>query len=363
MGPTRSGTEKLVGLFVRAVTAWRRRSWALLGAMALGTGQLGRGPTQRGGQVLGAHFDLGPALAGFGLPAALVQAPGDEHPVALGQGSGGVLGQGAPGHHVYERSRPKPRAIQTLKSSRTRLSKMISLLVSAQGTHNAPRWSLAMALGLRQGEVLGLCWDDVELPPQFGSEGAIVIRRQLQRVSWQHGCSDPANCHSRSSRPAKRGADCPRRGSGGLKVSTPKSSAGRRTLTIPATLTAELRTHRKAQAAARLPSEIWQQGPNGGWVFATKSGDPVDPRADNRAFKGLSRRAKVPIKRLHDLRHSAATMMLDSDLDLKTVGQLLEHSQVAHPAKYSHILADRKSVAVTRIDQTLFGPRRQRPKR
>ena len=240
---------------------------------------------------------------------------------------------------------------------------MISLLAAAQGTYNAPRWSLAMALGLRQGEVLGLSWDDMELPPQLGAEGTVVIRRQLQRVSWQHGCPDPGNCHSRSSRPAKRGADCPQRWGGGLKVSTPKSSAGRRTLTIPATITAELRAHRKAQAAEHLASEIWEQGPNGGWVFATKTGDPVDPRADNRAFRDLCRRAKVSIKRLHDLRHSAATMMLDSDLDLKTVGQVLGHSQVAHTAKYSHILADRKSVAATRIDQTLFGPRRQRPKR
>ena len=52
-------------------------------------------------------------------------------------------------------------------------------------------------------------------------------------------------------------------------------------------------------------------------------------------------------------------MMLASDLDLKTAGQVLGHSQVALTARYSHILADRKSVAADRIDQALFGAQRK----
>ena len=235
------------------------------------------------------------------------------------------------------------------------VEQMSLLLTTARETRNATRWTLAMALGLRQGEVLGLCWDDLELPSDPDREGTFVIRRQLQRLPWQHGCPEPPKCLNPAGLPAKRGADCPQRWGGGLKLSEPKSSAGRRTLTLPPTVAIELRAHRRTQIAEQLASEVWQSGPHGGWVFANERGGPVDPRADARNFKDLCRRSGVPPKRLHDLRHSAATMMLASDLDLRTAGAVLGHSQIALTARYSHILADRRSVAASRIERTLFG--------
>jgi integrase len=216
---------------------------------------------------------------------------------------------------------------------------MAALLATARGKRNAARWTVAMALGLRQGEVLGLCWDDLHVPSDAASEGTLTVRRQLQRVTWRHGC--------------------PQRWGGGLKPSPPKSEAGRRKLVVPATLTSELRAHRKEQLTERLASEVWEPGPSGGWVFTDDAGRPIDPRADNRAFKDLCRSAGLPERRLHDLRHSAATMMLDSDVDLKTAGHLLGHSRVAQTERYQHVLADRKSVAAARIDQALFGQRRR----
>ncbi len=116
---------------------------------------------------------------------------------------------------------------------------------------------------------------------------------------------------------------------------------------------------RRAQKAERLASEIWEPGLCGGSVFANGAGGATDPRADARQFKVLCALAKVPPKRLHDLRHSAATMMLASDLDLRTAGQVLGHSQIALTARYSHILADRRSVAASRIERVLFGERSQ----
>ncbi len=108
-----------------------------------------------------------------------------------------------------------------------------------------------------------------------------------------------------------------------------------------------------------MASEIWEPGSCGGWVFANRVGGPTDPRADARDFKALCAAAGVPPKRLHDLRHSAATMMLASDLDLRTAGRVLGHSQLALTARYSHILADRRSVAAARINEALFGAQRR----
>jgi integrase len=142
-------------------------------------------------------------------------------------------------------------------------------------------------------------------------------------------------------------------------VSEPKSAAGRRTLTLPATLAAELRVHQAAQKVERLASEVWEPGSCSGWVFANPVGGPTVSRADARDFKFLGAKAGVPPKRLHDLRHSAATMMLASDLDLRTAGQVLGHSQLALTARCSHVLADRRSVAAAPIDQARVGAKRR----
>ena len=126
------------------------------------------------------------------------------------------------------------------------------------------------------------------------------------------------------------GADCPQRWGGGLKVSEPESYVGKRALTLPVPVTDELRAHRQSQRSDRVASEIWEQGLDGGWVFANARGGPTDPRADGRDFKELCKEARVPATLLHDLRHSAATMRLSADLHRKTAGQVLGHSRTAH---------------------------------
>jgi integrase len=218
------------------------------------------------------------------------------------------------------------------------LGEMAALLSAAAGTRNGVRWTLALALGLRRGEALGLQWQDVDL-----DAGTLTIRRQLQRIPWEHGCSHPAKCG-----PAP---DCTLRYGGGLRSSEPKSLAGRRTLAMPDPLTVELRAHRAAQAAERLAAPAWVDGD---WVLATELGQPIDPRNDVRAFKRLCRAAGVPERRLHDLRHSAATALLLADVDLATAGAVLGHSRVEMTARYTHVVADRKRVAAERMTGVLF---------
>ncbi len=219
------------------------------------------------------------------------------------------------------------------------LDEMCALLEAARGTRNAVRWTLALALGLRRGEALGLQWDDVDL-----GNGTITVRRQLQRFAWRHGCVDPARCGPASA--------CPLRFGGGLRTSEPKSASGRRTIAMPDSLTAELAVHRETQAIEREAAPAWAEG---SWVLANQLGQPLDPRNDVRSFKALCRAAGVPERRLHDLRHSAATALLLADVDLPTAGALLGHSRVEMTARYSHVLADRKRVAADRMERTLFG--------
>lgn len=230
--------------------------------------------------------------------------------------------------------RYSPSAIQPYS-----LEEMAALLDAARGKRNAVRWTLALALGLRRGEVLGLRWSDIDL-----DAGTLTVRRQLQRIPWEHGCSDPSACG--------RAVDCPSRFGGGLRVSEPKSVAGNRTLAMPTSLTAELCEHRAAQAAERSAAPAWADGD---WVLCDAVGRPLDPRNDVRSFKKLCRLAGVPERRLHDLRHSAATALLLADVDLATAGAMLGHSRVDMTARYTHVLADRKRVAADRMEGVLFG--------
>jgi len=70
-------------------------------------------------------------------------------------------------------------------------AQMVALLVAAGGERNAARWTVGM-LGLRQGEVLGLCWNDLDIPSTPGNRGVMIVRRQLRRAGWRHGCADPS---------------------------------------------------------------------------------------------------------------------------------------------------------------------------
>ena len=173
------------------------------------------------------------------------------------------------------------------------------------------------------------------------------MRRQLQRQTWQHGCADHSIC-------AKRGADCPYRRGGGLVTAEPKSRAGRRTIVLPMPIVVALSAHRQAQLAGRLASKHWVDG---NWVFTTEIGAPIDQRRDWQQFKDLLKIAGLRDIRLHDLRHSAATLMLEADTDLKTAGQILGHGSIGQTSNYTHILADRKRAAATRIETLIWGAR------
>lgn len=194
------------------------------------------------------------------------------------------------------------------------------VLAAASEARNAARWSVAFTLGLRQGEALGLPWDALDL-----DLGTLTIRQALQRQA---------------------GA--------GLVIVKPKSRAGRRTISLPRPLVDALRSHRAAQLEERLRAgSEWQDK---GLVFSQPNGRPIDPRSDHRQWQALLLRADVRPARLHDARHTAATVMLSLGVPARVAMQILGHSQISLTlGTYSHVMPELAEEAAARVGKELLG--------
>jgi integrase len=200
------------------------------------------------------------------------------------------------------------------------------VLRAARGRRNAARWSVALALGLRQGEALGVQWRDIDLV-----RDVLTVRRSLQRTYYRHGCGQ--TCRRR------RAAECPRRSAGGLVFVEPKSAAGHRSIALPTPLAAALRAHRSDQDAEReLAANVWEDHD---LVFAQRTGRPIDPSRDYQEWKELLAAAGVRPARFHDARHTAATLLLQQGVSARVAMQILGHSQVSLTLNtYSHVVPE-----------------------
>jgi integrase len=193
------------------------------------------------------------------------------------------------------------------------------VLEAASGRRNAARWSVALALGLRQGEALGLTWDAVDL-----DAGMLTVRQALQR------------------QPGK-----------GLVFVQPKSRAGRRTVALPGPLRNALRAHRAAQAAERIAAgSAWDDH---NLVFCQENGRPLDPRSDHRAWRALLGEARVRPARLHDARHTAASLLLQQGVPARVAMEVLGHSQISLTlGTYSHVVPEVAEDAARRMGEALW---------
>jgi integrase len=147
---------------------------------------------------------------------------------------------------------------------------------------------VALSYGLRTGEILGLLWDDVDL-----DKGFLRITGQVQTIDNKT-----------------------------IRTASPKTEDSIRELPLPDILIAVLRRHQQLQQLERSTMGVdWQEH---GLVFPSNRGTPMVPRNLLRHFKGLLRAANLPeTTRFHDLRHSAASIMLAQGVPLKTVSDVL----------------------------------------
>jgi integrase len=228
--------------------------------------------------------------------------------------------------------------VQPLTAGQTR-----HVLALAVTRRNGVRWSVALALGLRQGEALGLPWDAVDV-----DAGTVTVRQALQRRPWQHGCADKP-CGR------KRGGNCPKRHGGGFVIVRPKSRAGRRTIALPAPLVTALRVHRECQEVERgTAGNLWNN--EHGLVFTRPDGRPIDPAADWREWKALATDAGVAAARLHDARHTAASLLLAHGVPARVAMEILGHSQIGLTlGTYSHVAPELRTDAAARMSEALWG--------
>lgn len=180
-------------------------------------------------------------------------------------------------------------------------------------------WITALGTGLRQGELLGLRWDDVDL-----KAGRLRVRHTLANVG------------------------------GTLTLLEPKTDRSRRLVVLPRVVRVELRAHRTRQKEDRLlAGSRWTDS---GHVFATMLGRPHHAATITRAFQDALDRAKLPDVRFHDLRHSAATFLLSQGFTLEDVKNLLGHSSIVLTSNtYGHVLEQRQREVAMGMDAVLGG--------
>ena len=244
------------------------------------------------------------------------------------------------------------------------------LIRRALARRNGVRYVLALALGIRQGETLGIKWTSLN-----DRSRTLTITKQLQRRTWEHGCADPYNCgerlhkvkpcpknckrHTRACPPpcppdcTRHARHCPKRYGGGLVEASVKSKAGRRGIVLPKPLHALLIQHRLAQAQEREHAgTVWEEG---GWMFAQPNGRPVDPRRDLYDWKSLLADAGVREARLHDARHTAATVLLLLGIPERAAMEVMGWSNSSMAKRYQHMTAVLRQDIANRLEGFLWG--------
>lgn len=206
-----------------------------------------------------------------------------------------------------ERANAKPFTVEEAQS----------FLRGVKGDRLEALYSVALALGLRQGEALGLSWEDVGL-----DAGTLHVNRNLQRIG------------------------------GKLVLTEPKTQKSRRTLPLPLALVKALIQHYERQQQDRLlAGEEWVET---GLIFSTSTGKPLQANNVLKAFKRALKRAGLEDRRFHDMRHSCATLLLAQGVPMRVVMDLLGHTKIQTTADiYSHVTPALQREALAEMDRLL----------
>lgn len=194
-----------------------------------------------------------------------------------------------------------------------------AFLEGVAGDRLCAAWHIAAAAGMRRGEVLGLRWQDVDV-----DASRLAVRQTLTSIRYR------------------------------LSFGAPKTAKGRRLISLDDRTVAELKRHRKAQLQERLAF-----GPgysDADLVFAREDGSPVHPDLFSDYFEKHVKRLGLPRIRLHDLRHTHATLALQAGVNPKVISERLGHATVAFTLdRYAHCVPAMEEEAASRVAAIVFG--------
>lgn len=196
-------------------------------------------------------------------------------------------------------------------------------LTSVEGDRLYAAWLLVATTGLRRGELLGLRWSDLDF-----QAGRAAIRQTLSSVG------------------------------GKVTFSTPKTTKSRRSIAVDSATLAALRHHRDAQNKERVTWEEVYRDLD--LAFCREDGTPLRPDTITRRFHDLSRRAGVPVVRLHDVRHTYASIGLAAGTHPKVMAERLGHATVGITLDtYSHVAPALARQAADDLAALILGPERK----
>lgn len=212
--------------------------------------------------------------------------------------------------NVAERAKPpRPNRSSQRKIECWEATELAAFLRSVEGEWLEAAWRVSAMTGMRRGEVLGLRWADVDL-----DQGRIAVRNAIVTVAYE------------------------------VLSSTPKNHQARVIDLDPLTV-AILQKHRARQGAERGDYESDQH-----LVFCSEDGSPIHPQSFSQAFSRAVGKAGLRMIRLHDLRHTHATIAVKAGVPVKVISERLGHESPAFTLKqYAHVVPGMQAEAATQI--------------
>ena len=207
---------------------------------------------------------------------------------------------------------PRYRHAEMMVLDETQVSQ---LLVSVIGCRNEALYHLAVTTGMRQGEIFGLKWSDLQWV-----SGRLYVQRQVQQVrgkTWD--------------------------------TVEPKTRSGKRVIKLGEGTLQKLREHKERQDVERkVAGDLWQDLD---FIFSSSVGTPIDASNLRLEFHKVLDRAGLPKIRFHDLRHTAASLMLNHGIPVIVVSKMLGHSKPTITMDiYGHLYNEMQDEAAKLMD-------------
>jgi integrase len=213
---------------------------------------------------------------------------------------------------LVDSPRQDPKPVEPLTEAAAR-----QVLAAAASHRLSALFRVALMMGLRQGEVLGLRWSDVDLDAR-----TLRVAQALQRIDRQ------------------------------IIFKEPKSAKSRRTLRVPHSVVESLRVHRDQQNFERAAAgDRWTDS---GLVFVSTVGTPLDPRNVLRIWHGLLDKAGLERRAFHVSRHTAVSLLIAEGVPLKVIQEVVGHSLLSTTADiYGHLFPQAFAEAADAMDRAL----------